>query len=337
MQKLALVLIPALALCACSKESKKKESGPELGSGTAPAAKPDDPKARVVATLTVDWEGAYLSPEGLEALAEFRTRFEDAPVTHFICPAYFLQDGDSNNAAATIKKHIRKGDEVGLHMHSWKSIADRAGVPFRTSPNIYADDSDLIAFDHADRGYEVALSAYTLAELSKLIGTSVALLEEHGFGKPTSFRAGGYVTSPELLEAIRAAGLRVDSSSTWSVWYEEGQGSFQSELARMWPNLQELTQPYGIDTKAGPVIEVPNTGSFVEYATTDQMIGHLQRAAAQSRSIGGPIYVNFGAHQETADEFIYLLSDALRHFEDESPGELSYSTVTAVADEAMSN
>ncbi len=338
MHKLALLLIPALALGACSKDGKKKaESGPDLGSGTAPSAKPGDPKANVVATLTVDWEGAYLSPEGLVALSEFRKSFKGAPVTHFICPAYFLQGGDTAKAAATVKSQVHEGDEVGLHIHSWRSLAENAGIPFRSTPNFYADDSDLIAFDHADRGYEVALNAYTAEELSMLVQSSAALLEKNGFGKPTSFRAGGYVTSPDLLGAVRSAGMHVDSSSTWSVWYKEGQGNFQKELARLWPNLQELTQPYGIDTKAGPIIEVPNTGSFVEYATTDHMIGHLQRAAAQSRATGAPVYVNFGAHQETADEFIYLLSDALRHFEDESPGVLTYSTVTKVADSAMGN
>ncbi|MCP4448594.1 MAG: hypothetical protein GY811_25140 [Myxococcales bacterium] len=311
MHKLALLLIPALALGACSKDGKKK-ADPEhnLGSGTTPHAKPGDPKANVIATLSIDWEGAYLSDAGLEALADFRKTWEHAPITHFVCPAYFLQSSDKAEAAATVQSHIREGDEVGLHIHSWKSLAERAGVPFRSSPNFYADKTELIAFDQNDRGYEVSLSAYGPQELAKLVQSSLALLEENGLGKATSFRAGGYVTSPALLEAVRSAGMHVDSSSSWSPWYKEGQGNFQKELARLWPRLQELTQPYGIDTSAGAIIEVPNTGSFVEYVSTDQMIGHLERAAALSRSTGAPVYVNFGAHQETADEFIYLLSDA---------------------------
>ncbi len=336
MHKLALFLVPLLALGACSKdESKKRDPGPALGSVPTDKAAAENSKASVVATLSVDWEGAYLSSAGLAALADFRSKWRDAPMTHFICPAYFAQDGDNSEIAAAVKAHVVEGDEVGLHVHSWFSLAGLAGITPRETPNFYADDSPLKPFENGDRGYEVALSAYSQEELTKLISTSAKLLEDNGLGKPTSFRSGGYVAPAAVLNAVRAAGMHVDSSSAWSVWFEEGQGKFQSELARMWPNLQELTQPYGIDTPSGAIIEVPNTGSFVEYASTDEMLGHLQRAAAQSRATGKPVYVNFGVHQESADEYIHFLGDALRYFQDDNPDVLSFSTVTNVADAAI--
>jgi hypothetical protein len=61
------------------------------------------------------------------------------------------------------------------------------------------------------------------------------------------------------------------------------------------------------------------------------MLGHLQRARDESIETGKPVYVDFGFHQETADEFIDRLGDALFNFREENPGVMSFSTVSEVA------
>tara|TARA_R110002096_G_scaffold143328_1_gene299077 strand:+ start:28916 stop:29932 length:1017 start_codon:yes stop_codon:yes gene_type:complete len=336
MHKLALLALSSLALGACSKDKAKKPApGPDLGSVPNAKVDPGLPKPSVVVTLSVDWEGAYLSEAGLLAMTKFRKKWGNTPLTHFICPAYFVSPQNFSDVPERIKEQVLDGDEVGLHVHSWFSLATLAGITPRNSPNFYADDTPILSFENGDRGYEVALSAYQPQELDALIAASTALLESNGLGKPTAFRSGGYVASPAVLNAVRSAGMHVDSSAAWSVWFDEAQGDFQSEIARMWPNLQELTQPYGIDTPAGAIIEVPNTGSFAEYASADEMLGHLQRAAVQSQSTGAPVYVNFGVHQESADEHIELMSYALDDFKKDHPDVIRFSTVTKVANAAL--
>lgn len=337
MSRLIAPLLLCIAVGGCSKKEAKpeQEARSKLGSTQASKSPGGETKGSVIVTMTVDWEGAFLSEAGLQAMESFRADWPKMPLTHFICPAYFTQGGDEVELGAKLKSQLHEGDEIALHLHAWFSLAKAAGLTPRKGPNFYADDSPLMSFDHGDQGYEVALDAYEPAELTSLVKSSLQLFEEHKLGVPTAFRAGGYTATPKVLAAVRSAGLTVDSSATWADWFEESQGRFQEELRRRWPNIEELTQPYGIDTSAGVIIEVPNTGSFSEYATADEMLGHLQRALARSQAEDKPIYVDFGFHQETADEYIAAIGDALYNFRSENPGALEFSTVTKVATDVM--
>lgn len=73
------------------------------------------------------------------------------------------------------------------------------------------------------------------------------------------------------------------------------------------------------------------TGSFPEYTSASEMRGHLQRAMVASGSARGPIYVDFGFHQESADEYSGVLSDTRFNFQKHYPGVLRFSTVSAIA------
>ncbi len=343
MWRIALALLVALTGCSKKADSNKSDKVGQSKLGSQEVAKLEG--AQVVVTISVDWEGAFLSPEGLQAMQDFRSEWKELPLTHFICPAYFARDDDAKALAEQVRAHVLDGDEVGLHLHSWFSLAKAAGITPKEAPNFYGDDQPPAVFDNGDRGYEVSLSAYSPEELGKLVTASLALLEANGLGRPNSFRAGGYDGSSEVLAAVRAANITVDSSATWPTWFDakrEGRKRNEDEsrvlqytqLKKSWPNMEELTQPYGFDTPAGALIEVPNTGSFAEYLSVDEMRGHLQRAMIASQKQGTPIFVDFGFHQESADEFITALSDALFNFKSSYPGVLRFSTVSAAAKEA---
>ena len=70
------VALAALILVGCSRSS--------------PSAPPR--KGRIVVAFTIDWEGAYLSPEGLDALDQLRLKLGAAPITHFVSAAYFSKE-----------------------------------------------------------------------------------------------------------------------------------------------------------------------------------------------------------------------------------------------------
>lgn len=325
-----------LALCllatGCPKRSKDKEAGDNEQAGQN--ATPVGPAARVVVAVTVDWEGAFLSEEGLARLDEFREEFPGVPITHFICPAYFTKQAETlAEDTAAIKRRVLPGDEVGLHVHPWHSLVERAGVPLRNTPNIYGDDEPLMDFDDGDRGYEVALSAYTGQEIEAIVTTGKKLLEDAELGPVSSFRAGGYVGSPTMMAALGRAGLRIDSSASFYGWFNESRGAFQNLIRGNWPNVRELTQPYEVSTNAGSVLEVPNSGGFVEYVSSEEMEDHMARARERSRELGGePVYVNLGFHQETAAEYADVLSDAISVFRAENPKVLEFSTVSKIAE-----
>jgi hypothetical protein len=323
-----------LALCliatGCPKRSKDKEAADQEQAETK--AENIAPPTRVIVAVTVDWEGAFLSEDGLTRLDEFRTEFPGVPITHFICPAYFTKAETSAEDKDDVRKRVLPGDEVGLHIHAWHSLVEHAGVPLRNTPNIYGDEEPMMEFDDGDRGYEVALSAYTGQEIEAIVTSGKKLLEDAGMGPVSSFRAGGYAGSPTMMAALQRAGLGIDSSASFYGWLNGSRGSFQNLVHAAWPNVSELTQPYEISTSAGPVLEVPNGGGFVEYVSSEQIEDHMARAMERSRELGGePVYVNFGFHQETADEFTDTLADALSVFRAENPKVLEFATVANIA------
>lgn len=286
--------------------------------------------------VTIDWEGHWLPDEGLEAIESFRKDWPALPITHYVSAAYFSSPAGADGIAKKIASAVRPGDEVGVHFHGWFSLVQASGVQPRVTPNFYLDKEPLAVVPQSgDKGYEVPLSAYSPDEITRLVSTSRSLLVEAGLPVGTSFRVGGYAASQETLHVLRREGFLSDSSAVWSGWFDEARGAFQAEVARYWPKTQELTQPYVIETPSGPLIEVPNSGGFVEYVDSDEMLAHLRKAQAASLSTSRTIYVGFGLHQDTADEYIHVLGDALLNFNEKNPGVLEFATVTAVSRAAV--
>ena len=116
-----------------------------------------------------------------------------------------------------------------------------------------------------------------------------------------------------MLEAARAEGFTVDSSAIDPTWLgdAEGEEEFQQlavRLREVWPKVDRTTQPFSIETPAGVIFEVPDSGGMADQVTGDEIENHVQRAAQQPR---GPIFVHVGLHAETADDYADDLSNAL--------------------------
>ena len=135
--------------------------------------------------------------------------------------------------------------EVALHLHAWTDFVRAAGVAPRIAPS-WSGRSD---------GYDVPLTAFDESETRKLIDHALALMNDHGLPKPTTFRAGGLFANAANLRAVAAAGFTVDTSATPA-------GPF-GRLLLPW-TLPKDAQPYRPSrTDANlpgdlPLLEVPN-------------------------------------------------------------------------------
>ena len=168
-------------------------------------------------------------------------------------------------------------------------------------------------FLDGDMGHEVLLEAYEVSELRAIVRKSKELLARAGFKVGESFRAGGWLAGPRVHEAIRSEGFTVDSSATDSRWHDElARYRLHSLIAEYWPAVSETTQPYAIDTPAGALLEMPDTGALADYVTASEMEAHLARAAAR---VGDPpahtVYAHIGFHQETAAKYVDRIIDAI--------------------------
>jgi predicted deacetylase len=268
---------------------------------------------RIVVALTIDWEGAYLSLDGLDALDEFRSALGSAPLTHFVSAAYFTKDHPDPTAVASITQAVRKGDELAVHLHAWRSLAKASGIEPKLSPSFLTGTDKLLEFEDGDVGFDTDLDAYGVPDLRVLVRTSRRLLEQTHIAVSKTFRAGGYLGTPKVLQAIREEGFTVDSSATDFRQLDERKDEvLPARIQAIWPRVDPTTQPWLVRAADGSLLEMP-IAAFADYATTDEIVAVFEAAHARlTKDPSRDVFVVVGFHQETAHDFAGRLSAAMK-------------------------
>jgi hypothetical protein len=285
-----------------------------------------DTEPRVHISVSVDWEGRDLSDANLAAFADFRAAHPEVPLTQFINAAYFDKaDADAAQVSARIRQALQPHDELGLHIHPWKSLVEAAGVTFRSTPTIWGIERPERK-NWPDPGHDVSVEAYTVDEFQKIVAHSKAVLDANGFSLSNSFRAGAWLAGPRVLEAIRREGFVVDASATDTKWHTKiAQFALPQMIRDIWPDVTADTQPFYISTPAGDVLEIPDTGALADYVTAEQMAGHI--ADAVNKLDGHDLYVHIGFHQETAATYIGRVIEALSIVKEKHADHLVFETL----------
>jgi hypothetical protein len=267
---------------------------------------------RIIAAVTVDWEGAALAPEALDALDELRKHIGDAPITHFVSAAYFTKDHPDPRAAAYLTESIHPGDQLAVHLHAWRSLATAAGIAPKLSPSFVTGTDKLAEFEDGDLGFDTDLDVYGVPELRALVRTSARLLEQTHRPVSKVFLAGGYLGTPKVLEAIRLEGFTVDSSATDARQIDARKDSFLSRRVReVWPKVDEATQPFLVDPQSRQLIEMP-IAATADYVTAADIVRMFEAASARlTRDPEHDVFVVLGCNQETAQDFAGHLGEAL--------------------------
>ncbi|MGE0710983.1 MAG: hypothetical protein AB7N76_28105 [Planctomycetota bacterium] len=297
-----------------------------VASGREELRPPRRARGAVRLAISVDWEGNDLRDENLAAIEAFRRDFPEVRLNHFLNAAYYtkvgLDEPGRARVSAAIRRALRDGDELGVHLHGWRSLFEAAGVSFRRAPSFWGPDRPLVPLG-GDEGHEVEIAAYTGEELRRVLTFSRETLTKAGFRLGGSFRAGGWVAPQSVLEAVRAAGFQVDASAVPPGWHDELAGlALRERLRRLWSTVEETTQPYAVKTPLGPLVEMPDTGALADYVTADEMRAHVRAALARwRRRTRDDLYVHLGFHQETAARYLPRLRQALEALRaDADPG-----------------
>ena len=282
--------------------------------GCSRSSSSDPPiKGQIVVALTIDWEGAYFSPEGLDALDEFRRALASAPLTHFVSAGYFTKDAPDPRTVATLTEAVRKGDEIAVHLHAWRSLAKASGLEPKLSPSFLTGTDKVLEFEDGDVGFDIDLDAYSVPELRSLLRTSRRLLEGTHLPISKTFRAGGYLGTPKVLQAIHEEGFAVDSSATDYRQLDERKDEvLPTRIKAIWPSVDTTTQPWFVPAPGGSLLEMP-IAAFADYATTDEIIAVFDAAHARlAKTPGRDVFVVVGFHQETAQDFAVRLVEAMK-------------------------
>ncbi|MDB4961836.1 MAG: hypothetical protein JWP01_1835 [Myxococcales bacterium] len=312
--------LAALLIASCSSSSPPTSTG-----------------GRVIVALTVDWEGAQISAENMTAVTELRRSLGDVPLTHFLSSAYFTKEAPDPALMTTIKSAIRKGDELAVHLHVWRSLAQASGVDAKVSPSFLSGTDELFEFDDGDDGFDTDPDVYTVAQLRSLLRTSRRLLEQTQLPVSRSFRAGGYLGTPKLLQAVRDEGFSVDSSAIDHRQLDELKGQvLPSRVSGIWPTVEATSQPWFVKAHGGQVLELP-IAAVTDYASAAEIVQLFDQAHARVQAEPTrDVFVVLALHLETAAEFADRLGDALTNVRGrgEIADTLTFMTVEDAAEQA---
>ena len=303
------------------------------------ACSQSEPRApgQIVAVISIDWEGAYVSPDGLDAIDTFRETLPGVPFTHYVSTAYFTKaDADPKSVEAALRTSVRTGDELAVHLHAWRSLSQASQIEPKLSPSFLTGTDALLDLQDGDLGFDTDLDVYSVIELRALLRTSRRLLEQTALPVSRTFRAGGYLGTPKMLQALYEEGYTVDSSATDFRQLEEQRDELPLRVRELWPAIESTSQPYMIDAGAGQLLEMP-IAAIADYAQTTEIVGLFE--AAHKRLQADPdrdVFVVLGFHQETAPEFSPRIAQALAYIrkQPELYQRLAFSTLEAAAERA---
>jgi hypothetical protein len=291
-------------------------------------------------SIVVDWEGEHL--RDLDDLHTTRSTIEASlglalPLTHFICPTYWLHPIRGIDPAKLIREHIRKGDEIALHVHCWTALVELAEQPVLTTPD-WNDDGT---------GHGVPLGAYGVGAQA-IIASARKLLETKLGATIRGFRCGGAMTSDCVYEALLALGFAYDCSAFPPVVVSQGFGpgrrgnlrdtsGARTEIAGLLVDLwgdkpmvaieranslslratggqpiTPLTQPYLVESAGRTLIEMPGNGGISDYADAGYMTKTFDTLLELAAARKEPMFFNIGCHQESAGRWKKPLMDFCR-------------------------
>ena len=261
--------------------------------------------------ISVDWEGRELDPKNLEAMKSFREDYPHIPILQFLNAAYFTKPGmDADKTKGLIESVLLPIDEIGLHIHGWKSQFETCGVKFRNSPSFNHGGEISQGENDLDIGHDIPISEYTTEELVKVINHSKEIYKKNGWGIPLNFRCGGWISKPHVLKALEQTGFMGDFSAVPCEFLDGKRKSnfLHDWLFPLWSDITPLTQPF----KIGNIMEWPNNGCLADYVTGEDMLNTFKLNWEEfQKSERNNWYVSFGFHQETADKFINRIREAI--------------------------
>jgi hypothetical protein len=262
-----------------------------------------------------DWDTGDHGDDKLERQERLHANHPELVLTHFVGPYTFTDPSVSSTRAQYLVEWLKQyeQDEIGLHIHPYCHFVTSAGVTCRTSPS-FAKPSDAT-------GYTVVLGAYTRSELEKMFAKASELFVANGLGKPTSFRAGGWTATLDVLRALSTAGHVADASGCNWARLEEWQNVAGAQLYQWnrdhWAPFDDDTQPYypsqdDVLADASPhlrILEVPDNGALVDYVSASEMIGMFRGHYTPGRALTEVKHYSIGYHPVNFSETFFTRID----------------------------
>jgi hypothetical protein len=289
-----------------------------------------------------DWDTGDHGDDKLERQDRLHANHPRLVLTHFVGPYTFTDPTVTPARAQYLVQWLKNyeqtaGDEIGLHVHPWCNFVTRAGVTCRTSPS-FSKASDTT-------GYTVVLGSYTRSELERIFKTANDIFVANGLGKPTSFRAGGWTATGDVLAALSTVGHVTDASGcNWArleEWEFVSGATLYQWNREHWMPVDDATQPYypsqdDVLADAAPhmtILEVPDNGALVDYVSANEMIDMFHKHYVTGKAMTEAKHYSIGYHPVNFSEAFFVridtaLTEIDKHLAADDKGPVIYARMS---------
>jgi len=115
---------------------------------------------------------------------------------------------------------------------------------------------------------------------------------------------------------LAVEGFTLDSSATDAEFLKPSWGKYNlyGMVAKLWSQTKPTSQPYIYKTSSGlKILELPNNACLADYMTGLDMLKVFQsNAQLLKNNPRKDVYLSIGFHQETADEYLPRLREAIK-------------------------
>jgi hypothetical protein len=242
--------------------------------------------ATVTVDITVHWEGRELHAPNVDALERMRKTFPDIPMTHFVNPAYFLDEAKASDNLAAMQRVFTAQDEIGLYLAPMDTLVKEAGVILKLSPSFwgYMDEGELC---ENDCGLDVPLTVYTREESLRLFSAAHRALVQTGFSDLQSFTVRGWMEAPYLTRFAAAFGYRYDLSPVdpQLVTPKLREFPISAWVAERWSMLSQTdSSSAGKMLSSHPQVQpVPQRGGIMELNEQNEVLARFEQHVKQAR------------------------------------------------------
>jgi hypothetical protein len=271
--------------------------------------------------VSTDWDDTRFSNRELARMEHLSDQHPEMMLTHFFAPFHYTDPMVSAARKVEIEEWIKndratRKSEIGVHIHTWCHFVTAAGVKCHPQPAFAPGD---------DTGYVTILASYSETEMRAMLRKSLEIFDEHGLGRPSSFRAGGWTADLSTMRALQAEGFAVDTSALPFKRIEEWRGyALYAWNEKNWLGITETSQPYfpsnvSLTSSAAPasslsVLEVPDNGILVDYVSGPEMISIYEQNAPSGKALSKPTVFQVGYHPPNfSDVYLARLDQALGH------------------------
>jgi hypothetical protein len=312
----ASAVLLAFLIAAASQASLQAET---------PAAAP------VYVTMVSHFDRPFaITKADLEALAQLSANHPKMRWTHLFNPVAYTQETPLRHEMEqfVLQSRDQHAAEIGVHLHMYKSLLEKAGVPFRSQPSVNAR---MAAGSADESGYSVPMSAYAREELRTLLEFTLKTFDRRGLGRPATFCAGYYATSLDLQKEIAAQGF-VCSAAAFPPGTEIGKAYPPSwrELSGWDETVRFDTAPYRISqttilpageppyiqaSDGKPLVEIPQTCK-IDWMVSSDDIKVIFKKHLSIAGQGRPTAICLAMHDMYAKDEFAKYDEVLRYIDE---------------------